>query len=70
MTDRSDYHVHPDVEWILRPDGSSRLMHMNADVWALDAASTRLLQWPIEVGPKRAAAKLVARYEVDEVQAR
>ncbi len=69
MADRSDYHLHPDVEWILRPDGSSRLMHMNAKICALDAASTQLLQWLIEIGPERAAAKLVARYEVDEVQA-
>lgn len=64
------YQLHPDVVWIARPDGSTRLMHMSANVCAIDAESTALLASIIEVGPERSASELAARCEVDEAAAR
>jgi hypothetical protein len=70
MEDRTRYRLHPDVVWILRPDGSSCLMHMSANVCAIDAVSTNLLKSLIEVGPERSAAEQVARHSVDEPRVR
>ena len=66
MEDRTGYKLHPDVVWILRHDGSSCLMHMSANVSAIDAVSTNLLQSLIEVGLERSGAALAARYNVAE----
>jgi hypothetical protein len=64
------YQLHPDVVWIARPDGSAHLMHMSANVCAIDADATALLRSIIEVGPERSAAGLAARYDIDEAEAR
>jgi hypothetical protein len=55
------YRLHPDVVWIKRPDGSAHLMHMSANVCAIDAEAATLLQAILAVGPKHAAAALAAR---------
>lgn len=64
------YQLHPDVVWIGRPDGSARLMHMSANVCAIDAESAALLKSIIEVGPERSAAELAAQESIDEAEAR
>ena len=64
------YQLHPDVVWIARPDGSAHLMHMSANVCAIDADSTALLTSIIEVGPERSASHLATRYNIDEAEAR
>lgn len=68
--DVSGYQLHPDVVWIGRPDGSARLMHMSANVCAIDADSATLLTSIIEVGPERSASALAAQEEIDEAEAR
>ena len=62
------YRLHPDVVWIARPDGSSRLMHMSANVCALDEASTAWLRAILAVGPRSAAAEVAARHGVETAQ--
>ena len=69
-SDVTGYQLHPDVVWIARPDGSAHLMHMSANVCAIDADSTALLTSIIEVGPERSASHLAARYNIDEAEAR
>ncbi len=64
------YQLHPDVVWIARPDGSARLMHMSANVCAIDAESTALLTSILELGPERSASELAARDAIDEGEAR
>jgi hypothetical protein len=64
------YQLHPDVVWIARPGGSALLMHMGANVCAIDADSTALLTSIIEAGLERSASDLAARDEIDEAEAR
>ena len=64
------YQLHPDVVWIARPDGSTRLMHMSANVCAIDAESTALLTSIIETGAERSASELASRFEIDYSDAR
>ncbi|MDH3602683.1 MAG: hypothetical protein OEU26_23975 [Candidatus Tectomicrobia bacterium] len=68
--DATGYQLHPDVVWIARPDGSARLMHMSANVCAIDADSAALLTSIIEVEPERSASELAARDDMDEAEAR
>src|SRR5438128_10412517 len=68
--DETAYQLHPDVVWIARPDGSARLMHMSANVCAIDVDSTALLTSIIEVGPERTALELAARCDIDQAEAR
>lgn len=67
--DVNGYELHPDVVWIARSDGSARLMHMGANVCAIDADSTALLTSIIEVGPDRAASALAALRNIDDAEA-
>ena len=64
------YQLHPDVVWIARPDGSACLMHMNANVCAIDAEAAALLTSIIEVGSEHSASDLAARYVIDKAEAR
>jgi hypothetical protein len=64
------YRLHPDVVWIARPDGSSRLMHMSANVCAIDAESSALLTSILEAGPEGAASALAVRARLGEAEAR
>jgi hypothetical protein len=63
------YRLHPDVVWIKRPDGSAHLMHMSANVCAIDAEAATLLQAILAVGPARAAAELAARDGIPAAEA-
>lgn len=69
-SDMTSYRLHPDVVWISRPDGSSCLMHMSANLCAVDAVSTNLLKSIIAIGPERTAVEQAARHSVDEAQVR
>ncbi len=64
------YQLHPEVVWIPRPDGSARLMHMSANVCAIDAGSAKLLKSILDVGPVAAAAELALDDEIDRGEAR
>ena len=64
------YELHPDVVWIERPDGSVRLMHMSANVCAMDAESAALLTSIIEMGPEHSVSALADQDEIDEAEAR
>ncbi|HUN44146.1 MAG TPA: lasso peptide biosynthesis B2 protein [Acetobacteraceae bacterium] len=63
------YRLHPDVVWIERPDGSVHLMHMSANVCAIDAEAAALLRAIFAVGPAPAAAELAARDGMPAVEA-
>lgn len=67
--DVTGYQLHPDVVWIGRPDGSARLMHMSANVCAIDADSATLLKSIIETGPERSASMLAVQEAIDEAEA-
>ena len=69
-SEMSGYQLHPEVVWIARPDGSARLMHMSANVCAIDADSTVLLTSILERGLERSATELAAREAIDVGEAR
>ncbi|ETW95078.1 MAG: hypothetical protein ETSY1_32115 [Candidatus Entotheonella factor] len=68
--DETGYRLHPDVVWIARPDGSARLMHMSANVCAIDADAAALLKSVLDMGAEHAATELAANEEIDEAEAR
>jgi hypothetical protein len=68
--DMTGYRLHPDVVWIARPGGSAHLMHMSANVCAIDADTVTMLKAILELGPARAANDLAMRDGLDEREAR
>lgn len=62
------YRLHPDVVWIPRPDGSSRLMHMGGSICAIDSATTGLLTAILKLGPECAVSELAARCGIADSQ--
>ena len=58
--------LHPDVIWVARADGSSRLLHMGANTCALDAPSTALLRKLLESGSDGLAAELSRTHQGSE----
>jgi hypothetical protein len=63
------FRIHPDIVWIDRPDRSSRLLHMGANVFAIDPASTELLRLILRVGPEQSAAQWMEQHGVERAQA-
>jgi hypothetical protein len=63
------YRLHPDVVWIDRPDGSVHLMHMSANVCAIDTEAAALLRAVFASGPARAAAELAKRDDMPVAEA-
>jgi hypothetical protein len=64
------YQLHPEVVWIPRPDGSARLMHMSANVCAIDAGSVQLLKSIFDLGPDGAADALAREDQIEREEAR
>ena len=63
------FRLHPDVIWIVRPDRSSRLLHLGANACAIDPASTELLRSILSVGPEQSAEELTKQYRIEKAQA-
>jgi hypothetical protein len=55
--------------WIERPDGSVHLMHMSANVCAIDAEAAALLRAIFAAGPAQAATELAARDNIPVAEA-
>lgn len=62
--------MHPDVLKIVRPDGSSWLLHMSANACRLDVHSTSLLHALLHDGPELAIRNLAAQFGLAEPEAR
>lgn len=65
----SRFRLHPDVVWIVRPDRSSRLLHLGGNACAIDPASTELLRSILSVGPEQSAEELIKQYRVEKAEA-
>ena len=59
------YRLNPDVIWVERPDGSSRLIHLDRNICGLDSSSTLLLHAILQDGAEGATQALTARSSRD-----